>query len=61
MPVDLKIAIESFLEQAVIVGEYELDYMPMEYLKNLLKICSKYPQYNELLLEMINVVNKDNI
>ena len=61
LPEDLKVAIESFLEQAIIVGEYELDYMPAEYLKKLFKVCSKYPEYDELLLKMIEVVNRDNM
>ena len=61
LPEDLKIAVESFLEQAIIVGEYELDYMPSEYLKNLFKVCSKYPEYDELLLRMIEVVDRDNM
>jgi hypothetical protein len=61
VPDDLRTAIESFLEQAVIVGKYELDYMPGEYIKKLLKVCSKYPEYNDLLLQMINIVKRDNI
>ena len=32
VPDDLKVAVEAFLEQAVIIGEYNLDYMPNEYL-----------------------------
>ena len=37
IPDDLRIAIESFIQQAVIIGEYELDHMPLEYMENLLK------------------------
>ena len=61
LPEDLKVAVESFLEQAIIVGEYELDYMPAEYLNKLFKVCSKYPEYDDLLLRMIEVVDRDNI
>ena len=45
VPDDLKVAVEAFLEQAVIIGEYNLDYMPHEYLENLLDKCAKYPKH----------------
>ena len=61
IPDDLKIAIKSFLNQAVIVGEYELDHMPSEYLENLLKAISKYPEYSLLLMELVEILNKDQI
>ena len=61
IPDDLKIAIKSFLNQAVIVGEYELDHMPSEYLENLLKTISKYPEYSLLLMELVEILNKDQI
>ena len=37
IPKDLGIAIEAFMQQAVIIGEYGLDHMPVEYMENLLK------------------------
>ena len=61
IPDDLRIAIKSFLNQAVIVGEYELDHMPSEYLENLLKTISKYPEYSLLLMELVGILNKDQI
>ena len=61
IPDDLRIAIKSFLNQAVIVGEYELDHMPSEYLENLLKTISKYPEYSLLLMELVEILNKDQI
>ena len=42
-PEDLSKAIQTFIQQAVIIGEYELDSMPPEYLQNLLDVVAKYP------------------
>ncbi len=61
IPDDLKIAIESFLNQAVIIGEYELDHMPSEYLENLLKAIAKYPEHSLLLMELLQILNKNEI
>ena len=58
-PDDLKLAIQTFIKQAVIVGEYELDTMPTEYTENLLQTMSKYPEYNLLTLELIDIVNQN--
>ena len=58
IPDDLRVAIQSFIEQAVIVGEYDLDTMPSEYVNNLLKAFSKYPQYNDLMDDLINILNR---
>ena len=40
VPEDLARAIETFLQQAIIIGEYELDAMPPEYMENLLNVMS---------------------
>jgi hypothetical protein len=46
LPEDLKIAIESFIKQAAIVEEYNLDYMNPEYLIKLIESFSKYPEHS---------------
>ena len=61
IPEDLRIAIKSFIEQAVIVGEYELDHMPMEYMENLLKTVAKYPEHSLLLMELIKILKENEI
>ena len=58
IPEDLRIAIESFIQQAVIIGEYELDHMPSEYMENLLKTFAKYPEYCETMMEMIKILEE---
>tara|TARA_B100000131_G_scaffold121709_1_gene118769 strand:- start:953 stop:1213 length:261 start_codon:yes stop_codon:yes gene_type:complete len=57
-PKDLAIAIQTFIQQAVIVGEYDLDTMPSEYVNNLLEAFSKYPQYKDLMDDLINILNR---
>lgn len=61
VPEDLRKAVEAFLEQAVIIGEYDLDFMPEEYLENLLIVMAKYPEYNKLLIDLIRILNRDDI
>ena len=57
-PEDLAIAIKTFIQQAVIVGEYNLDTMPGEYVDNLITTFSKYPQYKDLMDDLINILNR---
>ena len=58
---DLAAAINTFLAQAIIIGEYELDAMPPEYMENLLKVMSKYPEYNKVTLDLIEILKKGGI
>ncbi len=57
-PEDLAVAIKTFIQQAVIIGEYNLDTMPGEYVDNLLHTFSKYPQYKDLMDDLINILNR---
>ena len=61
IPEDLGVAIQSFMQQAVIIGEYELDHMPMEYLENLLKTIAKYPEHSLLLMELIKILKESEL
>ena len=61
VPIDLATAIQTFLTQAIIIGEYELDAMPPEYMENLLKVMSKYPEYNKVTLDLIEILKKGDI
>ena len=62
VPEDLARAIETFLQQAIIIGEYQLDAMPPEYMENLLSTMSKYPEYNKVTLDLIEILkNRDLI
>ena len=61
IPKDLGIAIEAFMQQAIIIGEYELDHMPVEYMENLLKTFAKYPEYDTTFMDMIEILEKNEI
>ena len=53
-----EIAIQSFLDMSVMLLEYpEIDSVPQEYVEKLLKTLSKYPQYNSLTMELIDILN----
>ena len=60
-PKDLSEAIQTFIQQAVIIGEYDLDSMPPEYMENLLRVMSKYPEYNNVTLELIEILKSGDI
>tara|TARA_A100001515_G_scaffold18481_1_gene13516 strand:+ start:335 stop:592 length:258 start_codon:yes stop_codon:yes gene_type:complete len=59
VPEDLAIAINTFIEQAVITGEYQLDTMPPEYVNNLIDALTKYPQFDFLTKELLEILNKE--
>ena len=61
IPKDLRIAILAFMEQAIIIGDYELDHMPMEYMENLLKVFAKYPEYATTFMDMIEILERNEI
>ncbi len=56
LPDELQSAINTFIEQFNIMEEYDLDYVPPEYLTNLFKTMSKYPEYYGLMLDLLDIV-----
>ena len=58
---DLTEAIQTFIQQAIIVGEYELDSMPPEYMENLLKTMAKYPEYNKVTLDLMKILKSNDL
>ena len=56
MPNDLKVAIETLVTQASIMEEYNLDEMPLEYAQNLIDMSEKYPEYNELVENLVDAI-----
>ena len=56
MPPDLKVAIEAVVTQASIMEEYELEEMPIEYAQNLIDVSLKYPEYNELIDNLVDAM-----
>ena len=56
MPHDLKVAIEAVVTQASIMEEYDLEEMPLEYAQNLLDLSEKYPEYEELVDNLVDAI-----
>ena len=56
MPHDLKVAIEAVVTQASIMEEYDLEEMPLEYAQNLIDVSLKYPEYNELIDNLVDAM-----
>ena len=44
IPTDIRIAIETFISSAIMIEEEGLDYMPGEYMGNLLKAFANHPE-----------------
>jgi hypothetical protein len=56
LPEDLQVAINTFIEQFNIMEEYDLDHIPRQYTINLFKTMSKYPEYNNVLIDLYDIV-----
>ena len=56
MPHDLKVAIEAVVTQASIMEEFDLEEMPLEYAQNLIDMSEKYPEYNELVDNLVDAI-----
>ena len=61
LPKDLQVAIETFMQQVVIMEEYDTDFINGEYMANLLQAFSKYPEYSLFTYELIESLLKDNL
>ena len=59
-PEEINTAIKSFLDFSLILTEYpDIQHIPPEVVENLLKTLSKYPEYNKLTLELIDILNRE--
>jgi hypothetical protein len=58
LPQDLQDSINTFVEQFNIMEEYNLDTIPSEYTANLLETMNRYPEYNTILLDLIDIINQ---
>jgi len=56
LPHDLEVAVQTFIEQAIILEDNDLDFMPHEYIVNLLTTLAKYPEHRPLLFDLLNVM-----
>lgn len=60
LPKKLQDIIDTFIEQAEIADEYNLEYVPIEYATQLLEELSKYPEYTSLTKELYITLTQDN-
>ena len=59
-PKEIQIAVQSFLEASKMMVEEKLDYLPGEYLANLLETLQKYPEYNNITMDLVkSILKKD--
>ena len=60
VPPNIRLAIETFIEGAKMMEEYKLDFMPTEYLANLLEALSTHPEHQKILLELMDIIEDEN-
>jgi len=59
-PDEIKLAIKTFLDFSLILTEYpEIDHIPSEVITSLLETLCKYPEYNKLTLELVDILNRE--
>ena len=56
LPEDLKVAIKTFMEQVVIMEEYNTDFINGEYMANLINAFSKYPEYSLFTYDFVKSI-----
>ena len=59
MPNELKVAIETLVPQASIMEEYNLEEVPIEYVQNLIDVSLNYPEYDELVNNLVDAIGFD--
>ena len=59
-PKDIQIAVQSFLEASKMMVEEKLDYLPGQYLANLLETLQKYPEYNNITMDLVKSILQED-
>ena len=58
-PEDVVEAINAFFHAGkMLIDVPELEYIPSEYITNLLKVLSKYPEYRYLALDLVEILKQ---
>jgi len=58
-PKDVLVAMDTFFHVGkMLMDNPEIDTVPPEYVNNLLKTLNKYPQYQELLIDLLAILKK---
>jgi|APSaa5957512493_1039668.scaffolds.fasta_scaffold63484_2 hypothetical protein len=56
LPHELEVAIQTFIDQFIIMIDEDLDSIPHQYVVNLLTTLSKYPEHRPLLFDLLNIM-----
>ena len=56
LPKDLQVAIETFMQQVIIMEEYDTDFINGEYLVNLIESFSKYPEFSLFTYDLVKSI-----
>mgnify|MGYP001486398592 FL=1 len=59
-PKDVQVAVQSFLSASKMMVDEKLEYVPSEYLINLLKTLEKYPEYNNITMDLVKTILKED-
>ena len=59
-PKDVQIAVQSFLEASKMMVDEKLEYVQKEYLINLLKTLEKYPEYNNITMDLVKSILQED-
>ena len=58
-PDDVMMAIDTFFHAGkMLMDNPEIQTVPPEYVNNLLKTLNKYPQYRELLIDLLDILKR---
>jgi len=60
-PEEVVVALDTFFAAGkMLIDNPEIQSIPGEYIEKLLRVLSEYPQYQDLVLSLIQIVNGDN-
>ena len=59
-PKEVQVAVQSFLSASKMMVDERLDYLPGEYLVKLLKVLEKYPEYNNITMDLVKACMKES-
>jgi len=59
-PKEIQVAVKSFLTASKMMVDENLDYVPSEYLIKLLKTLEKYPEYNNITMDLVKTILKED-
>ena len=58
-PEDVRVAVTTFLAAGKMMVDENLTHMPSQYLENLLDVLCKYPEYNNITMDLVRAYNKE--